>query len=436
MTSPRRALLTLALLLPAAGLRAAERAAVVPVIPSAAAPLAPASPSFSVAVPLSFAAPSLDASLPALRAPQTAAANAAAAAPTAQAQAQSARVQAQPRALAAAAPAASAAEAKTPVSAMSTLSAAAGRASAAGATSAPGAEAAPLNARLDAAFDGSLSRKATDSPAAAVVGRQSTGAAPLGRRTKTGRLAGALAAAGLLLLPTMAFAASPAGPITAAQSLSWLSAIHPLASAGGAVLGAIYGMFAARSKDGETSAGDVLASALRYGVVGGASVYALMDLTQLVFVGPGVGLKPLSSAVATAALGRAAFQGKFADAATTSADRIIGAFPAVAAALGLSIGINMVAPPLTYQLAMTAMAVTGVLTAVYAAIFKPGRSPADGPALMGKGFVLQTLMWGLALALSTAWQAWAFTIMGAAGVGLILWAFGRELWSLRPAAKP
>jgi hypothetical protein len=148
-----------------------------------------------------------------------------------------------------------------------------------------------------------------------------------------------------------------------------------------------------------------------------------------------VGLKPLSSAVATAALGRAAFQAKFSDAATTSADRIIGAFPAVAAALGLSIGVNLLPPALSYQLAMTAMAATGVLTAVYAAIFKVGRSPADGPSLMAKGFVLQTLMWGLALALTTPWQVWSFTVMGAAGLGLILWAFGRELWSLRPSAR-
>lgn len=267
---------------------------------------------------------------------------------------------------------------------------------------------------------------------------RSLGKAPrpraLSRQRGFARLAPiALVAALVLLLPAVALAApQAAGPvaITAQTALSWLAGVHPLATAGGAILGAAYGLIASRGKE-DASAGEVLAKVMSYGVLGGAGAYALLDLAQLVFVGPSLGLKPLSAAVATAAFGKAAFPTKFADANTTSADRVFGAFPAVAASLGLSIGVSLVAPAFSYQLAMGAMAATGVATAVYAAVFRPGRSPADGPALMGKGYVLQALMSGLALALGSQ-LSWVFAALAAAGFLTVLFAFGRELWSLRP----
>ncbi|MFI5345705.1 MAG: hypothetical protein ACHQ51_04955 [Elusimicrobiota bacterium] len=251
----------------------------------------------------------------------------------------------------------------------------------------------------------------------------------------------------LVLMPGIALAAAPvaagaaaAVPLTmsVAQTVGILAAIRPAASAAGAVAGAIYGMFAARPKDGsEASSGEMLSSVLRYGALGGASVYMLLDVTSLAFIGPTAagGLQPLSSAVVTAALGRTAFQGKFMDAATSSADRIVGAFPAVAAALGISLGVvgfGLVAPPLTLAVAMGAMTVTGVAVALYSALFKLGRSPLTGPSQMAKGYVLQALMTGLALAVTNPYLIWIFSAMGAAGFAMVLWSMGRELISFLP----
>ena len=251
-----------------------------------------------------------------------------------------------------------------------------------------------------------------------------------------------IAAAILLATPAIALAAPVAGPIviTAASSLSFLASIQPLAAAAGAVGGAIYGMFAARSTDGTpTSAGEVFASILRYGVMGGAGAYILLDMTQIAFLGTSaIGLQPLTSAIAIAALGRTAFQDKFTDPATTSADRVMGAFPAVAAAVGISVGVAMgalIAPALAFTIATTAMAATGVATALYAAIFKPGQSLANGPARMAKGYVLQSLMMGLALAVqSNPYLFWPFALLGSAGFALVLWTTALEIWAHRPGA--
>jgi hypothetical protein len=184
----------------------------------------------------------------------------------------------------------------------------------------------------------------------------------------------------------------------------------------------------------------VFSSILRYGVLGGAGAYILLDLSQIATTGvAAIGLKPLTSAIAIAALGRTAFQDKFMAPTTTSADRIMGAFPAVAAAVGISVGIGMsalVAPalPLSFVLATGAMAVTGVATALYAAIFKPGQSLINGPERMAKGYVLQALMMGLALAMTNPYLFWSFAIMGAGGFGLVLWTTALEIWAHRPGA--
>ena len=249
-----------------------------------------------------------------------------------------------------------------------------------------------------------------------------------------------LAVALLLALPGIALAQPVGGPvITSVTALSYLAGIQPLAAAAGAVLGAVFGMFAARSKDGSpVAAGEVFSSILRYGVLGGASVYVLLDVTHMAFAGVAASpLQPITTAIATAALGRTAFQDKFLDPATSSADRITGAFPAVAAAVGISVLSVMsvlAVPALTVTLATTAMTITGVAAALFAALFKPGQSPLDGPARMAKGFVLQSLMMGLALAMTNQILFAIFGVMGAVGFGMVLWATALEIWAHRPGA--
>ena len=321
---------------------------------------------------------------------------------------------------------------------------------------------AAAEAGLDVLFDGGTARRHLDaaapfaagfpalnaastlerhSPAVSAIPKAVPPAAAKAKRAGMSFGSKALLLAALLIAaPGLALAAA-AGPLvaTAAASLSFLASIQPLASAAGAVAGAIYGMFAARPKDGSAaSSGEVFASILRYGILGGAGAYVLLDLSQIAFTGASaVGLKPLTSAIAIAALGRTAFQDKFTDPATTSADRIMGAFPAVAAAVGISVGVALTAlaaPALSFVVATGAMAATGVATALYAATYKPGRSPADGPATMAKGFVLQALMMGLALAVTNPLLFWPFAALGTAGFALVLWAAARQVWSLRPGA--
>jgi hypothetical protein len=321
---------------------------------------------------------------------------------------------------------------------------------------------AAAESRIDVLFDGGTNRRSADaapvagalsaSPAASVLAKsESAASAKIAavppavstvRRAASSFTVKALIAAGLFLAtPGIALAAAAGAPvITAAASLSILSSILPLASALGAVGGAIFGMFAARPKDGSAaSAGETFASILHYGVLGGAGAFVLLNLTQAAFGATAIGLEPITGAIAIAALGRTAFQDKFTLTSTTSADRVIGAFPAVAASVGISVGMAMtalVAPPaaLALTLATNAMAATGVATALYAAIFKPGLTPPDGPSKMAKGFVMQSLMMGLALAVTNPYLFWPFAAMGAAGFGMVLWSTLQALWALRPGA--
>jgi hypothetical protein len=315
--------------------------------------------------------------------------------------------------------------------------------------------------RLNKTFDGSAERGSApdvdgkDSSAPSILAKPDAlaasartaaalpvpSASPI-RRTGTSFAVKALLVAALLLaVPGVALAAPVAGPLAVhAASLSFLASIHPTASAAGALAGMIYGMFAARPKDGSAaSTGDMFASILRYGVLGGAGAYTLLNLTQLAFGGAAIGLEPLTSAIAIAALGHTAFQEKFMYPTTTSADRIFSTFPAVAAAVGISVAVGLSAtalavPTFAAALATNLMASTGVATALYAAIFKPGVSPIDGPALMAKGFVLQALMMGLALAMTNQFLFWQFALMGLAGYAMVLYATAREIWAHRPGA--
>ena len=53
---------------------------------------------------------------------------------------------------------------------------------------------------------------------------------------------------------------------------------------------------------------------------------------------------------------------------------------------------------------------------------------------MAKGYVLQSLMMGLALAVTNPFLFWPFAALGTAGFALVLWATARQIWSLRPGA--
>lgn len=239
---------------------------------------------------------------------------------------------------------------------------------------------------------------------------------PSAARRSIGVLAiAAVAAAAFFAAPAIALAA----PAVAAGgvSASVIAAIHPAASMLASVAGAIYGLIVARKQGGpEPSAGAVLASMLRYGMLAGAGVYILGDLSQVIFLGSGAaGLTPLPLAVATAALGQSAFQGTFSEAATTPADRLMAAFPAVAGALGLSTGFFFAPQGLLFTALVGAMSATGVAGAVYAAVFKPGTSAAAGPSSMARGYVLQALMSGLALAVTSPWLIAPFVALAAWG---------------------
>ncbi|MDE2292434.1 MAG: hypothetical protein KGL53_10155, partial [Elusimicrobia bacterium] len=216
-----------------------------------------------------------------------------------------------------------------------------------------------------------------------------------------------------------------------------VAAVHPAASIVAGVLGAMYGLYAAHRNGADPSAGVVLSTMLRYGVLAGAGAFVVGDLGRVLILGfPAVGLTPLPSAMATAALGQGAFQGKFSDAATSSADRLMSAFPAVAGALGLSVGVSIAAHSLILSIATGAMAATGVAAAVYAALYDPAVSPATGPARMARGYVLQALMTGLALAVTSPYLFWPFAILAAWGLGDVMWAAARAAWAaISPAPK-
>jgi hypothetical protein len=246
--------------------------------------------------------------------------------------------------------------------------------------------------------------------------------------TRLGTLA--LIAGLTLALPAMAMAAT-AAPIAApvVTGLSLVTAYHPLATAAASVLGAVYGIIAAHQKDGKAASnGEILTSVLKYGVLAGAGTFVLLDLAQGLFLGfAGIATRPLPFGLAAAAMGNSAFGAKFNDPNTTPGERIMGAFPAMATALGLTVGIAALAPlsvPLT--IALGAMSITGVATAIYAAIYKPGVSAADGPKRMSRGFVLQSLMGALALSVASPYLALPLAALGVWGLWDVLATTGGE----------
>ena len=327
-----------------------------------------------------------------------------------------------------------------------------------------GAAASQTGWRMTRAFDGTGRRMAfadpIDESAAVDAGRaaaeHSTGLSPAAPKAAAGeqkiqvaspqpvkagwsrgawRTAAFVAAAALMLaFPAVALAAggATAAGTAAVTAVTALSTAQPLTSAVGAGVGAIFGLIAPYlRKDGHApNTAEVMSSMLRYGILGGAGAYVLLDLVKIPVLGlQAAGLSPLSTAVATAALGQTGFQGTFADPATSSADRIMAAFPAVAGALGITLGALMFPAPLLSTLAVGAMTITSVAGAFFSALFKPGRSPIDNGRLMAKGYVLQALFTGLALAVASPWLKAAFYALVAWGFFDVLYTIYREIRS-------
>ncbi len=275
---------------------------------------------------------------------------------------------------------------------------------------------------LGAQYDGSQARG--DSPAAVTAAKTPARRASLLKRT-------ALAAGALIMIPGTAFAqaATKVDPGLMTIVTDWA----PIATAIAAVIGALIGLLSAREKDGSANAGKVFSATISYGAIAGASVFALLDLTKLAFLGAAsMALAPLTAAVTTAALAQNAFATKFVDPATTPADRVVGAFPVVAASFGLSVAA-LAFLPVSSMLAIgtSLMMLSGAATALYTAIFRLEKSPADGPAAMGRGLALQSLMTGLALIVPAPYSLFFFGL-GLWGFANVMRATSKEAWAAAP----
>lgn len=279
-------------------------------------------------------------------------------------------------------------------------------------------------AKLDAMFDGSASRS----------GEADAVAAPAAKPVRSFLRRAAFAAGVFIATPGIALAAQ-APAVVEPGAMAIIGSYSPLATAIAAVIGALFGLWSSRSRDGgAVNAGHVFASALSSGAITGAAAFTLIDLTKVAFLGASAAaLTPLTAAVATAALAQTAFAAKFMDPGTTPADRIMGAFPAVAMAFGLSVGAVAFLPAATMLTVGTAaLMITGAATALFTALFRLEKSPATGPAAMGRGFVLQALMTGLALALGPTPYALFFFALGMVGFALVMSATAKEIWAAVP----
>lgn len=280
------------------------------------------------------------------------------------------------------------------------------------------------DAKLGSMFDGSVTR----------AGDVSAVAAPLAKPSRSFLGRAALAAGVFVASPGIALAAM-APAIVEPGVMVTMGLYAPLATAIAAVIGALFGLWSTRTKDGSpANAGQVFAATLSHGAIAGAAAFALIDLTKVLFLGASAAaLSPLTAAVATAALAQSAFSAKFMDPATTPADRIMGAFPAVALAFGLSIGaIALIAPTGLFALGTMALMATSAATALFTALFRLEKSPAGGPAMMGRGFVLQSLMTGLALSLGPTPYALFFFGLGMWGFVSVMKATAAEVWTVVP----
>jgi hypothetical protein len=280
------------------------------------------------------------------------------------------------------------------------------------------------DARLGSMFDGSVTR----------AGDVSAVAAPLAKPSRSFLGRAALAAGVFIASPGIALAAvAPA--VIESGAMATMGLYAPLATAIAAVIGALFGLWSTRTKDGSpANAGQVFSATLSHGAIAGAAAFALLNLTKVLFLGASAAaLAPLTAAVATAALAQSAFAAKFMDPATTPADRIMGAFPAIAMGFGLSVGaIALIAPTGLLALGTITLMATSAATALFTALFRLEKSPAGEPAMMGRGFVLQSLMTGLALSLGPTPFGLFFFALGMWGFVSVMRATAAEFWASVP----
>lgn len=290
-----------------------------------------------------------------------------------------------------------------------------------------------LETSLDLSFDGGALRRASNAvplpygsaraslsrPVAAASAVTEPAApqtpAPAKRSVPRSGIAAAIAVLAIAgaLFAAPSFAIGAAGGVAAAA----MSYVHPLGGVVGAAVGAAYGLVVARKADGSApGTAELLSSIIRHALIAGAGTYIAFDLAAVYLMGMSpLAMSPLPVTLATAALAQGAFQGKFAEPATTPADRILGAFPAIAAALGLNIGVFFAAPTVLLTAAIGTMSVTGLAAAIYAAVYQPGKSAGEGPTAMTRGFVLQSLMTGLALSMTSPYLVAPFLALAAWG---------------------
>ena len=97
---------------------------------------------------------------------------------------------------------------------------------------------------------------------------------------------------------------------------------------------------------------------------------------------------------------------------------------------GLGIGVlALTAPAGLLALATWAMMATGAATALYTASFRLDKSAAAGPAAMGRGVVLQSVMAGLAFTIGPSPYALFFLALSAWGFVTVLRTTAQEAWS-------
>ena len=84
-------------------------------------------------------------------------------------------------------------------------------------------------------------------------------------------------------------------------------------------------------------------------------------------------------------------------------------------------------PALLSTLGVGAMTLTGVASLLFAVTYDPAQSPAEGPARMARGYVLQALMTGLALAVANQWLVALFAALAVWGFADVIYASGQTV---------
>jgi hypothetical protein len=231
------------------------------------------------------------------------------------------------------------------------------------------------------------------------------------------------------------------GGISAANALTVMSSMTPMALGLSAVTGALTGFVARRRAGGGTAS--AMGAAVGGALAGASTTQVLFNIVQMALNGFSViGLNPLLTAISAAVLARTAIA-RLKDPTLSRGARLRAVLPAAAAALLLAVQtvLTLSIGSTPHLVAAAAIAVTA-LVAVVAALIRPGQVPGRGINLLSWGLVLQALMLGGALAVIAPPIAWPFVAAG--GVGFLLSAGGaaraifarRTPESAQPAKKP